>query len=77
MVEGGERFTEGLVATTGGRIIHCEVIGPIGEPIHSHYGFLGGDRHKIAVVEMAAAAGPSLVPRHRRNPLHATTYGVG
>lgn len=75
--DGGEGFTEGLVATTGGRLISCNVLGPIRLPVASHFGFLGGDRHKTAVIEMAAAAGLSLVPHHRRNPLHTTTYGVG
>lgn len=77
MVDGGEGFTEGLVAATRGRIISCEVIGPVGEFVPSHYGFLGGGHQRTAVIEMAAAAGLSLVPRHRRNPLHTTTYGVG
>lgn len=77
MVDGGEGFTEGLVTATGGRKISCEVVGPVGEPVPSHYGFLGGDRQSTAIIEMAAAAGLSLVPRHRRNPLHTTTYGVG
>jgi glycerate kinase len=45
--------------------------------VESHFGFLGGDQTKTAVIEMAAAAGLSLVPRDRRNPLYTTTYGVG
>lgn len=77
MVDGGEGFTEGLVRVTGGRVISCTVIGPVQEPVPSHLGFLGGTQRKTAVIEMAAAAGLSLVPRDRRNPLHTTTYGVG
>ena len=77
LVDGGEGFTEGLVAATNGRIVPCEVTGPVGVPVRSHFGFLGGNEPKTAVIEMAAAAGLSLVPRDLRNPLHTTTYGVG
>lgn len=76
-MDGGEGFTRGLVAATDGSIVACEVIGPVGIPVASHFGFLGGDRPKTAVIEMAAAAGLSLVPRDMRNPLHTTTFGVG
>lgn len=77
LVDGGEGFTEGLVAATGGQIVTCEVTGPVGTAVKSHFGFLGGDQSKTAVIEMAAAAGLSLVPRDMRNPLHTTTFGVG
>lgn len=77
MVDGGEGFTEALVATTKGEMHHLEVVGPIRNTVSSHYGFLGGTTIKTAVVEMAAAAGLSLVPRDQRNPLHTTTFGVG
>ena len=32
---------------------------------------------KPAIIEMAVAAGITLVPPQKRNPLHTTTYGVG
>jgi len=77
LVDGGEGFTKALVASTDGILHHVQVIGPVGDVIESHFGFLGGDQSKTAVIEMAAAAGLSLVPRDRRNPLYTTTYGVG
>lgn len=77
LVDGGEGFTKALVASTGGIIHHVQVVGPVGDEIQSHFGFLGGEQSKTAVIEMAAAAGLSLVPRDQRNPLHTTTYGVG
>ena len=77
LVDGGEGFTKTLVASTGGSLHYAQVIGPVGDVIESHLGFLGGDQSKTAVIEMAAAAGLSLVPRDRRNPLYTTTYGVG
>lgn len=77
LVDGGEGFTETLVEVTGGRLYPVTVTGPIGMPVHSHFGILGGRGPKTAVIEMAAAAGLRLVPRNRRNPLATTTYGVG
>lgn len=77
MVDGGEGFTKALVAATDGVLREIEVTGPVGEPVNSHYGFLGGDGPKTAVLEMAAAAGLVLVPREVRDPSGTTTYGVG
>lgn len=77
LVDGGEGFTKALVAATGGTLHNITVQGPVGQPIESHYGFLGNTDVKTAVLEMAAAAGLRLVPREVRNPLVTTTYGVG
>lgn len=77
LVDGGEGFTKTLVNLTGGVLHELSVTGPIGRPLRSHFGFLGGEGPKTAVIEMAAAAGLRLVPRHLRNPLKTTTYGVG
>ena len=77
MVDGGEGFTKALVAITGGSLHEVTVTGPLGEPIASHFGFLGGQSERTAVIEMAAAAGLRLVPRDRRNPCITTSYGVG
>ncbi|HEV7306683.1 glycerate kinase [Ensifer sp.] len=77
MVDGGEGFTKALVAITGGTLHELTVTGPLGEPVASHFGFLGGKGERTAVIEMAAAAGLRLVPRDRRNPCITTSYGVG
>lgn len=77
LVDGGEGFTKALVAATGGTLHHVTVTGPVGQPVPSHFGFLGGGGLRTAVLEMAAAAGLRLVPRDLRNPLVTTTYGVG
>jgi glycerate kinase len=77
MVDGGEGFTEALVDATHGTLHRLSVTGPVGEPVRSFFGFLGGRRVKTAVIEMAAAAGLRLVPRDRRNPTLTTSYGVG
>ncbi|WP_250125701.1 glycerate kinase [Chroococcidiopsis sp. CCMEE 29] len=77
LVDGGEGFTKALVAATDGTLHHVTVTGPVGQPVDSHYGFLGNTKIKTAVLEMAAAAGLRLVPHEVRNPLVTTTYGVG
>lgn len=77
LVDGGEGFTETLVRVTGGQMHRLTVTGPVGQPVVSFFGILGGDGPKTAVIEMAAAAGLRLVPRDRRDPLQTTTYGVG
>lgn len=75
MADGGEGTVQSLVDATGGRIVTCQVTGPMGKPVRARYGILGDGR--TAVIEMAEASGLPLVPRNRRNPLKATSYGTG
>ena len=77
MVDGGEGFTQTLVHATGGELHELTVTGPVGEPVESFFGILGGGGPRTAVLEMAAAAGLRLVPRDLRDPSGTTTYGVG
>lgn len=77
MVDGGEGTVQALVRATGGRIIPVRVTGPVGDPADSFFGLMGGPGPRTAVIEMAAAAGLSLVPRDRRNPMLTTSFGVG
>jgi glycerate kinase len=76
--DGGEGFTRTMMSATGGKIHRVPATGPTGNPIESHFGiFTDDDGKKVAVLEMAAAAGLSLVPKDERNPFATTTYGVG
>ncbi|QLF69935.1 glycerate kinase [Peteryoungia desertarenae] len=77
MVDGGEGTVKALVRATGGRLVKARVTGPVGQPVDSFFGLMGGKGPKTAVIEMAAAAGLSLVPRDQRNPMLTTSYGVG
>lgn len=77
MVDGGEGTVEALVDATCGEIHRVRVIGPVGDEVESFFGILGGSGPRTAVIEMAAAAGLSLVPRDRRDPTLTTSYGVG
>ena len=49
--------------------------GPLGTPVVCEYGII--ESSKTAVIEMAGAAGITLVPDEKKNPLYTTTYGVG
>lgn len=75
--DGGEGTAKMLAQSTGGQLIHTKVTGPVGQTVRSHYALLGGAQEGVAVVEMAAAAGLSLVPKDLRDPSQTTTYGVG
>ncbi|KAH7174910.1 glycerate kinase [Fusarium flagelliforme] len=80
LVDGGEGFTQALVSATRGSLHHIPVTGPVGEIVMSFFGILGRnskDEPVTAVLEMAAAAGLSLVPPSCRNPGRTTTVGVG
>ena len=77
MVDGGEGTTRAIVNATSGRMIETRVTGPVGEAVPSFWGLMGGKGPATAVIEMAAAAGLSLVPRDRRDPTLTTSRGVG
>ena len=75
LADGGEGTVDALTAGLGGEIIRTEVTGPLGNKIPSRYGIIGSTG--LAVIEMADAAGITLVKPEQRNPLHTTTYGLG
>lgn len=77
MVDGGEGFTKALVNATKGTLHKAIVTGPVGCPVTAFFGIMGGGGPRTAVLEMAAAAGLSLVPKDRRDPGRTTSYGVG
>lgn len=73
LADGGEGTVDALTAGLDGKIISAEITGPLGTKIKSRYGIV----KNIAVIEMADAAGITLVPAEKRNPLNTTTYGLG
>ncbi len=77
LLDGGEGFTTGLVAAVGGTVDHVEVTGPVGQPITAPIGVMVIDGIRTVVIDLASAAGLSLVPREQRNPLRTTSYGFG
>lgn len=77
MVDGGEGFVKTIVRLKDGELVYKKVTGPVGKKIKSYFGIYEENGKRTAVIEMAAVAGLKLVPRHQRNPLKTTTYGVG
>lgn len=80
LADGGEGTVDALVSGMHGNLNTVTVTGPLGAPVHCRYGILEqtkNDKTKTAVLEMSAAAGITLIPKHERNPFYTTTYGVG
>lgn len=75
LADGGEGTVDALVSGLNGTLRRIRVTGPMGDPVDCAYGILPDGR--TAVVEMSGAAGLTLVEPERRDPLRATTYGVG
>ncbi|MBI4409495.1 MAG: glycerate kinase [Gemmatimonadetes bacterium] len=71
--DGGPGLIDALHAAAGGTVAFVTVAGPLGEPARGRILRVGDD----AVVESADACGLHLVPRARRDPLAASSYGVG
>lgn len=90
LTDGGEGFCNILTNAAKGHIETHVVCGPLGADLEAPLGWceietlpaavqrsLNLNQGKIAIIEMAAAAGLEQVPAERRHPKHCTTYGVG
>lgn len=71
--DGGEGFLEAYQAATGGKMVELTVSDPLMRPVRAAY-LLHDD---TAVIEMAKACGLTLLTEEERNPMVATSYGVG
>lgn len=77
VADGGEGTLEALTYHRSVTERTCTVTGPLGDHVEASYLWYERDSERIAVIEMAQAAGLPLVPAGKRNPLYTTTYGVG
>lgn len=75
LADGGEGTVDALLEGLKGEKVQITVTGPMGKPVNAYYGFL--PQSKTALIEMAAASGITLVEENEKNPLYATTYGLG
>ena len=75
LADGGEGTVEALVRGMGGELKRITATGPLGKPVVCEYGII--KESGAAVIEMAGAAGITMVDEEERNPLYTTTYGVG
>lgn len=75
LADGGEGTCFAIIKALGGELKSAEVTDPLGGKVSAQFGEVAAK--KLAVIEMANAAGLPLVPEKFRNPLNTTTYGVG
>lgn len=74
MSDGGEGMLEAFISALQGSFIDAPAHDPLMRPIRARYGRTADD---TAVIETARACGLTLMTAEERNPLLATTYGVG
>lgn len=75
LADGGEGTMSALIEGLGGDIIETDVMGPMGNPVTAAYGYIKEQR--TAFIEVAEAAGITLINSKDKNPMIATSYGVG
>ncbi|MDZ4199717.1 MAG: glycerate kinase [Kiritimatiellia bacterium] len=76
MADGGEGTAEILRRALDGERVELDVQGPLpGRRVRAAYTWVAA--RKLAIVEMAAASGITLVSREERDPFRATTFGTG
>ena len=74
VADGGEGSVDCFLQALGGEKVFVTTQNPFFKPVDSYYGLI--DDGRTAVIEMAASAGLPLV-EDRRNPMKASTFGVG
>jgi glycerate 2-kinase len=75
MADGGEGTAEAICQARGGSWLKCKAHDPLGREIDARYGWI--EDKKLAVMEMSEAAGMRRLSENERDPVHATTFGVG
>lgn len=75
MADGGEGTTQSLVDALGGKLLHVDVADALGRTRTAHFGWIEAER--LAVVEIAEAAGIEHLTTEELNPREANTSGVG
>jgi len=75
VADGGDGLLEILEADRDLQRIPCSVSGPLGSPVNAD--LLYSASRRLAVIEMATAAGLALLPPTELDPMQATTSGVG
>src|SRR5438270_519225 len=74
MADGGEGTATVILNALGGSWVQCQAHDPLGRMIECRFAIIG---KKLAVMEMSDAAGLWRLKDDERDPLRATTFGVG
>ena len=78
LADGGEGTARAVTMGCGGEFIKLDVIGPLGRKVIAEYGIIDNDEGiKTAIIEIASAAGITLISDNEKDPFKTTTYGVG
>jgi glycerate 2-kinase len=75
MADGGEGTAEAICTARNCSWFSCNAHDPLGRKINARYGWI--EVEKLAVMEMSEAAGMRRLSETERDPMHATTFGVG
>src|SRR5215211_441407 len=75
MADGGEGTAEAVCDARDCFWLECNAHDPLGREIEAHYGWIA--QEKLAVMEMSEAAGMRRLSESERDPIRATTFGVG
>lgn len=75
MSDGGEGMVVCIAEAVDATMTSVKVHDPLMNIIEAQYAISANGT--TAYMEMAAASGLTLIPKHRRNPMLTTTYGVG
>ncbi len=75
MADGGEGTAEAVCDVRDCSWLECKAHDPLGREIDARYGWI--DEEKLAVMEMSEAAGMRRLSGSDRDPVRATTFGVG
>ncbi|MHC4930598.1 MAG: glycerate kinase [Planctomycetota bacterium] len=73
--DGGDGFVEVVRHALGGEIVTTTVAGPLGHPVDAEWLFVR--ESATAFIESARACGLSLLDEDERNPMVASSVGVG
>lgn len=74
IADGGEGFTETMLAALGGRWVECESVDALHRPLKARYAITSTG---LAVMEMASASGFEHIAENDRDILQSSTYGTG
>ena len=75
MADGGEGTADVICTALGGSLVTCKAHDPLGREINAHYAWIANKN--LAVIEMSEAAGLRRLTESERDPLLASTFGVG
>jgi glycerate 2-kinase len=75
MADGGEGTAEAICEARGGSWLGCKAHDPLDREIGARYAWI--EDGKLAVMEMSEAAGMRRLSENERDPVRATTFGLG